>query len=92
VRALFVCCPEIGQVHPLFPLADAMVSAGHDVRFASGAAVTDQIGRAGFECDIVGPADIEEMFAALVERVGGEPGAGLAPDEVVDCFEIESLN
>lgn len=86
MRALFVCYPELGHVHPLFPLADAMVGAGDDVRFSSGAAVADRIGRAGFDCDVGGPADIDEGFAALVERIGTEPGAGLAPDEVLEWF------
>jgi UDP:flavonoid glycosyltransferase YjiC (YdhE family) len=86
LRSLFVCYPELGHVHPLFPLADAMVEAGHDVRFVSGAVVSDRIEQTGFGCDVAGPADIDEGFAALIERVGPEPGAGLAPDEVLDWF------
>jgi UDP:flavonoid glycosyltransferase YjiC (YdhE family) len=86
VRVLFFCCPELGHVHPLFPLARAAVDAGHEVRFGSGASVTDRIRRAGFAADDVGPPGMPEMFAALAERIGGEPGRGLAPEEILQWF------
>ena len=86
MRILFVCCPELCHLHPLFPLAAAAVEAGHEVRFASGASVAARINDAGYASVDVGPPGVEEMFAALVERVGGEPGAGLPPEAILDWF------
>lgn len=86
MRALFVCIPELGHVHPLFPLAHALADAGHEVGFASGDTVRERIEREGFGCDAVRPSGPDEMFGALVERVGPDPGAGLAPEAVIDWF------
>jgi len=60
----------LGHVHPLLPLAHALVDSAHEVRFESGAAVSDRIERAGFACDTVRPSGTDEMFTALGERVG----------------------
>lgn len=86
VRVLFVCCPELGHLHPLLPLARAAADAGHQVRFASGASVNERVRRAGFEAVDVGPSGIDEMFAALVEENGPNPGEGLAPEEIIPWF------
>ncbi|MDP9225967.1 MAG: glycosyltransferase [Actinomycetota bacterium] len=70
----------------MFPLARAALDAGHEVRFGSGASVTDRIRRAGFAADDVGPPGMPEMFEALAARIGGEPGVGLAPEEILQWF------
>src|SRR5689334_1126243 len=62
------------------------MDAGHTVRFATGASVQERIERAGFAVMPVAPAGLEEGFRILAERVGGPPGAGLAPDEVLQWF------
>lgn len=86
MRVLFVCCPEVGTVHPLLPLARSMADAGHAVRFATGASMRERIERTGFDVDAVGPDDMEEVFRVLAERLGGPPGAGLTPEEILPWF------
>src|SRR5712692_7596575 len=78
MRVLFVCWPQVGHLHPLLPLARAVDRAGHQVRFATGASVRERIERAGF--------GVEVGLRLLAEQVGGDPGAGLAPDGVLAWF------
>jgi UDP:flavonoid glycosyltransferase YjiC (YdhE family) len=59
----------------MFPLARAALDAGHEVRFGSGASVTDRIRRAGFAADDVGPPGMVTPDAVLeaVRSVLDEP-------------------
>ncbi len=50
MRVLFTTPPLSGHLHPLVPLARALVAAGHDVAFASGAAMCPTIAALGFRC------------------------------------------
>jgi hypothetical protein len=86
VRVLFVCYPQLGHVHPLVPLARAAADAGHEVQFASGASVTGRIRDTGLASFDIGPPGQEPFFEALTRRIGGEPGAGLAPERILDWF------
>lgn len=64
MRVLVTCQPAFGHLHPLVPLAGALQSAGHDVRFATAASFRAPVEAAGFplipagldwlESDIVG--------------------------------------
>jgi UDP:flavonoid glycosyltransferase YjiC (YdhE family) len=85
MRVLFSTVPELGHFFPLAPLARALYAAGHDVRFATAAALAPRIEAAGFPAVPVGK-DLGGWFVELRRRTGTEPGAGLAPDEIMHWF------
>jgi UDP:flavonoid glycosyltransferase YjiC (YdhE family) len=54
MRMLFGCLPLHGHAYPLLPLAAACRDAGHDVRFATGAAFVRRIQDLGYPTSPVG--------------------------------------
>ncbi len=48
MRVLFTTQPASGHFHPLVPLAQALVAAGHEVRFASSRSFCPDIAASGF--------------------------------------------
>src|SRR3569623_1483937 len=48
MRILFACTTAYGHLHPLVPLARAATDAGHEVAFATGAALARAVAHAGF--------------------------------------------
>jgi len=74
VRVLFSCRPLTGHLHPLVPLAQAAVAAGHEVAFATAEpALSDARGH-GFAAFSTGPG--KEARDAFVGNL-----RGLAPEE-----------
>lgn len=49
MRILFTTHPVIGHFHPLVPLAQALVDAGHQVAFATGGDLQQAVEHAGFK-------------------------------------------
>jgi UDP:flavonoid glycosyltransferase YjiC (YdhE family) len=48
MRVLFTCVPALGHFQPLVPIARALTAAGHEVSFATAAALAPMVVRAGF--------------------------------------------
>jgi UDP:flavonoid glycosyltransferase YjiC (YdhE family) len=48
MRVLFTCVPATGHFHPLVPVARALAEAGHEVAFATHAALAPLVERSGF--------------------------------------------
>jgi UDP:flavonoid glycosyltransferase YjiC (YdhE family) len=73
VRVLFTLLPAVGSLHPLVPVARALVEAGHEVRFASSAAFHPAVAAHGFEFCPVG-VDFQfsqpDYFPTLVAHAG----------------------
>jgi len=85
LRVAMVCVPQDGHLRPMLPLARALVAAGHEVVVASGAGVAGTVAAAGLELGVVCP-DLGDWFGRLAARTRGQPGAGLAPDQVERYF------
>ncbi len=50
MRVLFTTQPATGQLHPLVPLARALIAAEHEVRFACAPSLVPQVEASGFRC------------------------------------------
>lgn len=85
MRVLFSSVPELGHLYPMLGLARALADAGHDVGFAVSPELAPRAGQGGFETILVGQ-ELADWVAETARRVGGEPGAGLAPDEILPWF------
>ena len=48
MRVLFTATPGWGHIHPMVPLARALLERGHDVLWATGADACERLGREGF--------------------------------------------
>ncbi len=64
MRVLCVCPPLEGLIHPLFPLATALVGAGHEVRIATGPSAHQRVRNMGFAPLAAGPSQSEAATAA----------------------------
>jgi MGT family glycosyltransferase len=60
MRVLFTSSPDTGHLHPLVPIARAMVDAGHEVAFATPAPFAPTVERSGFR---VFPAGMTKTIA-----------------------------
>jgi UDP:flavonoid glycosyltransferase YjiC (YdhE family) len=63
MRVLFTSCPAFGHVNTMLPLAREAQRAGHEVAFATGAELTPQVERRGFETWVVAPSRAESDVA-----------------------------
>jgi UDP:flavonoid glycosyltransferase YjiC (YdhE family) len=54
MRVLFTTLPGAGPFHPLVPLAQALVQAGHEVAFATSPSYCTTIETLGFHCFAAG--------------------------------------
>jgi MGT family glycosyltransferase len=73
VRVLFTCTRGIGHFHPLVPIARAMAEAGHEVAFATMAALLPTVERCGFRAFRAGmPLSATEAFPELRALQGHE--------------------
>ncbi len=48
MRVLLTCSPAYGHFHPMGPIAQALLDAGHEVAFATAADFCDRVERCGF--------------------------------------------
>jgi MGT family glycosyltransferase len=73
MRVLFTTLPGAGPFHPLVPLAQALVQAGHEVAFATSRSYRATIEAAGFRCFAAGydwlVSDRELAYAHVRERL-----------------------
>jgi MGT family glycosyltransferase len=73
MRVLFTTLPGAGPFHPLVPLAQALVQAGHEVAFATSASYRATIEAAGFHCFAAGydwlVSEREPAYAHVRERL-----------------------
>lgn len=65
---LFSSWPAYGHLLPMLPLIRAAVAAGHEVRVASGADLTDLIVARGLTAEVVGPT-LEQAYQSAAESV-----------------------
>jgi UDP:flavonoid glycosyltransferase YjiC (YdhE family) len=73
VRVLFTCTRGIGHFHPLVPIARAMADAGHEVAFATMAALIPTVEGCGFRAFRAGMAQsATEAFPELRAARGHE--------------------
>jgi UDP:flavonoid glycosyltransferase YjiC (YdhE family) len=85
MRVLFTCVAATGHFHPLVPVARALADAGHEVAFATHAAIAPLVERAGFRHVAAGlhfssPEMAEVM--AVVRRLAGEEQQAFAMSRV----------
>lgn len=72
MRVLFTCVAATGHLHPLVPIARALADAGHDMAFATHAAIGPLVERAGFRHLAAGLHHVSspEMAAVFAEASG----------------------
>lgn len=82
MRVLFVIFPATAHFHPVVPLAWALRAAGHEVRVATHAGITETIGAAGLTTVPVGDTDALRHVVELSKDPGllGELDSGLTLD------------
>jgi UDP:flavonoid glycosyltransferase YjiC (YdhE family) len=71
MRLLFSCTAAEGHFRPLVPLAEAAVSEGHEVVFATAEAFRDRVGAAGFELLAAGidRDELESRYAPYLRQL-----------------------
>src|SRR5262245_15804867 len=85
MRVLFTCHPGAGTFHPLVPIAQATVAAGHEVAFATAPHYTAPIEQVGFEAFPMGLGfEARRAFFAL-------PGAARQPHDQMVYWIIPNL-
>jgi hypothetical protein len=85
MRVLFSSVPEVGHLHPMLGLARALAEAGHQVAFAVSPDLEPRARQGGFETLPVGQ-ELADWYEETARRSGGEPGAGLAPQAILQWF------
>lgn len=76
MRVLFTLTPATGSLHPLVPLAHALVDAGHQVRFACASSFRPVVEKHGFTSHAAGIDFMfsqPDYFATLTAAAGVEP-------------------
>lgn len=65
MKVPFVCVGGLGHVHPMVPLAMAMIERGHDVRWATSPEAGARLSSLGIEAVPAGPRfqDLRVEFA-----------------------------
>jgi UDP:flavonoid glycosyltransferase YjiC (YdhE family) len=106
VRVLFTCHSALGHFHPLVPIAQAMMDAGHEVAFPTPASFAPMVERSGFRAFAAGmsgtPADVfpelrglsgRDATAFMRARVRPAQAAAMATDllGIVDEWRPELL-
>lgn len=81
MRVLFTTPAGLGHIHPMVPLAQAMVARGHDVLWGLPAAAVDHVERVGIRA--VGASPVEPVRPADVQRLYPELN-DLPPADVPD--------
>jgi len=76
VRVLVTCQPAFGHLNPLVPLARALQSAGHDVRFATAASFSGPVKAAGFTMIPAGVDWLESDIAGAFPEYVAHRAAG----------------
>src|SRR6266568_7200855 len=73
MRVLFTTLPGAGPFHPLVPLAQALVQAGHEVAFTTSPSYCATIEAVGFRCFAAGydwlVSDREPAYAHVREKL-----------------------
>jgi UDP:flavonoid glycosyltransferase YjiC (YdhE family) len=80
MRVLFTSFPSSGHLHPLLPLARALVAAGHEVIVASGgdaAAAVAETGLVFVEAGRRGPEIVAEAIARMPDATPAERGIAM---------------
>ncbi|HZS94219.1 MAG TPA: nucleotide disphospho-sugar-binding domain-containing protein [Chloroflexota bacterium] len=85
MKILFATVPQAGHFNPPLPLAHAFAANGHQVAYATSPDFAKRANREGFEPLAVGP-EFDAWHGELARRVGGTPGEGLAPEEIMGWF------
>jgi UDP:flavonoid glycosyltransferase YjiC (YdhE family) len=67
MRVLFTATPGWGHIHPMVPLARALLDRGHDLLWATGADACERLAREGFRAAAAGLAERQGM-AELFRR------------------------
>jgi UDP:flavonoid glycosyltransferase YjiC (YdhE family) len=75
VRVLVTLLPATGSLHPLVPVARALLGAGHEVRFACAASFTAAVRDHGLDAC---PAGIDFLFSQPDYFPALVAGAGVA--------------
>lgn len=84
MQVLFTAPGGLGHLHPLLPLAHAMLRRGHDVRFASDEANCEAARRAGLATATAGVSAAARR--GLSESTFGLDFSNLAPREMADLM------
>ncbi len=83
MRVLFTTLPYAGHFHPLVPIAQAAVAAGHEVAFACSASFMPAVGAAGFRAFPAGydarGQPREMLFPALREMTDAARAEWMGP-------------
>jgi UDP:flavonoid glycosyltransferase YjiC (YdhE family) len=74
MRVLFTCVAATGHLHPLVPVARALADAGHEVAFATHAAMAPLVERAGFRHVPAGLHFSMPEMAEMMAQVKGLAG------------------
>ena len=85
MKVLITCVPGYGHLHPLLPLANALVDAGHDVAIATATDTRARAETAGFATFSAG-IGMSETWQRLVRRYPDQAYTRLAPDEIMPWY------
>jgi UDP:flavonoid glycosyltransferase YjiC (YdhE family) len=85
MRVLITCVPGYGHLHPLLPLARALVEAGHEVAIATGPDMRPRAEAAGFSTFAAG-IGLSEAWQRLVRRYPDQVYNRLAPHEIMEWY------
>jgi UDP:flavonoid glycosyltransferase YjiC (YdhE family) len=85
MRVLITCVPGYGHLHPLLPLANALVDASHEVAIATGPDMRPRAETAGFTTFPAG-VGMSETWQRLVRRYPDQVFNRLAPDEIMQWY------
>lgn len=85
MRVLAVCLPSPGHVNPMLPLLSALTAQGAEVTVVSGPSAQPAAERAGAGFAPAGQG-FDVWFGRLAERIRGNPGDGLPPEQIARYF------
>lgn len=85
-RILFTSMPFAGHLRPGLPIAQALVEAGHDVAWYSGAQYAHLVRRIGVRVFPMSPERDQEDTSIERGRDGKKPGLGTLKRDILDVF------
>lgn len=90
MRILLTACPAYGHILPLLPLARAAQQQGHEVLFATGPDMVEQLHVRGVAAEVAGPtfAGMQAIRAAAFPHFESLPGEQRLPVSGIGLFGL----
>jgi UDP:flavonoid glycosyltransferase YjiC (YdhE family) len=85
-RILFTTMPFAGHLRPALPIAQALIEAGHEVAWYSGAQYAHLVRRIGARLFLMSPEVDREDTTVEADRGGAKPGLRTLKRDIIDIF------